>query len=108
LLIEKNRCFSLSCEGPVNFSRPSIDILFETAAEAYRDKFAAIILTGASRDGADGIQAVRKHGGLTIAQDPLEAQFPFMPTAAIETGCVQHIYKLKEIKDFLLDIGKEG
>jgi two-component system chemotaxis response regulator CheB len=64
LLIEKNRSFSLSCEAPVNFSRPSIDVLFETAAGAYEDKLIGIILTGANKDGAAGIQAIKKRGGL--------------------------------------------
>jgi len=106
LLIERDRCFSLSCEGPVNFSRPSIDILFETASEVYKDKVVGIILTGASNDGAAGIQAIRRQGGITIAQDPVEAQFPYMPGAAIGTGSVLHIFKLELIKDYLLTIGK--
>jgi two-component system chemotaxis response regulator CheB len=106
LLIEKNRSFSLSSDAHLHFSRPSIDVLFETAAEVYENKLVGIILTGSSKDGAAGIQAIRERGGLTIAQDPMSAEFPFMPRAAIDTGSVQHIFKLKELKDFLLDLGK--
>ncbi|SRR6266542_1249888 len=104
LLIEKNRSFSLSCDEHVHFSRPSIDVLFETAAEVYENKLVGIILTGASKDGAAGIKAIRKRGGVTIAQDPLEAEFPIMPQAAINTGSVQHIFTLEALKEFLFNI----
>jgi two-component system chemotaxis response regulator CheB len=106
LLIEGDRSFSLTCDEPVNFSRPSIDLLFETAAEVYGDKLIGVILTGANRDGAAGIQAIRRRGGLTIAQDPEDAVFPDMPRAAIDTGSVQHIFTPEEIKYFLLDLAK--
>jgi two-component system chemotaxis response regulator CheB len=106
LLIEKDRSFSLTCDEPVNFSRPSIDLLFETASEVYGDRLVGVILTGASRDGAEGIRAVKKGGGLTIAQDPATSLFPDMPRAAIDTGSVEHILTAAEIKDFLLDLAK--
>lgn len=106
LLIESDRSFSLSCDAPVNFSRPSIDVLFETAAAVYEDKLIGVILTGANKDGAAGIQAIRKRGGITIAQNPATASFPSMPKAAIDTGSVQYIFELQEVNDFLLDIGK--
>jgi two-component system chemotaxis response regulator CheB len=105
LLIEKNRSFSLSCDPPVHFSRPSIDVLFETAAEVYGSSLTGIILTGANEDGAAGIQAIRRRGGITIAQNPAAAQFPVMPRAAIATGSVQHIFELEEITNFLSGIG---
>lgn len=108
LLIEKDRSFSLTCDEPVNFSRPSIDLLFETAAEVYMNKLIGIILTGASNDGAAGIQAIRRRGGFTIAQDPANATFPVMPRAAINTGSVLTVFTLEEIREFLLDIGKNG
>ncbi|MEP6594498.1 MAG: chemotaxis protein CheB [Ginsengibacter sp.] len=104
LLIENDKTFSLSSDDQVRFSRPSIDVLFETAAIVFKDTLIAIILTGASNDGAAGIVAVKKYGGLTIAQDPAEAQFPFMPKAAIETNEVKHIWTLSEIQNFLLKI----
>lgn len=102
LLIETDRTFSLSSEAPVNFSRPSIDVLFETAAAAYKNKLLGIVLTGANSDGAEGIRTIRKYMGTTIAQDPGTAQFPAMPEASIATGCVQHILNLSEIEKFLL------
>ena len=107
LLIEQDRSFSLTCDEPVNFSRPSIDLLFETASEVYLDKLIGIILTGANSDGAAGIRAIRRRGGFTIAQDPGSASFPAMPRAAIDTGSVQSVLTTEEIKDFLLDIGNK-
>lgn len=104
LLIERNRCFSLSSDERVNYSRPSIDVLFETAAYVYKDKLLAIILTGANHDGAAGIAKVRKQGGTTIAQNPEDALYPAMPKAAINTACVQHIFELDKIQAFLLKI----
>jgi two-component system chemotaxis response regulator CheB len=106
LLVEKNRSFSLSSDAPVNFSRPSIDVTFETAAEAFGNELIGIILTGSSKDGAAGIEAIKKRGGITIAQNPVGAQFPFMPQAAINTGSVQYIFELEEIASFLLGIAK--
>ncbi len=74
LSIEEDRSFSLSCEAPVHFARPSIDILMESAADVYGPALAGILLTGANYDGADGHGSIREHGGLTIVQDPEEAQ----------------------------------
>jgi two-component system chemotaxis response regulator CheB len=104
LLVESDKTFSLSADELVRFSRPSIDVLFESAAEVFKETLAAIILTGANSDGAAGIGAVKISGGLTIAQDPDEAQFPFMPKAAIETKKVKYIWTLAEIQNFLLKI----
>ena len=106
LLVEKDHSFSLTCDDPVNFSRPSIDLLFETASEVYKEKLVGVILTGANHDGAEGIRAVKEHGGLTIAQDPATSHFPDMPQAAIDTGSVQHILNAAAIKDLLLDLAK--
>lgn len=102
LLIESDRSFSLSYDPPVNYSRPSIDVLFETAAEVYRTKLIGIILTGANHDGAKGISKIRQLGGVTIAQKPETAQYPYMPKAAIDTNDVQYILTPTEIIDFLL------
>jgi two-component system chemotaxis response regulator CheB len=104
LLVEADKTFSLSSDEPVRYSRPSIDVLFETAAVVFKESLVGIILTGASDDGTAGTVAVKKYGGLTIAQDPAEAQFPSMPRAAIETNKVTHIQTLSEIQDFLLKI----
>lgn len=104
LLIENDKTFSLSIDELVKYSRPSIDVLFETAAEVFRDKLIGIILTGANNDGAAGIATIKKYGGLTIAQDPYEAQYPFMPQAAIENGGVQFIWSIKKIQKYLMEI----
>lgn len=108
LLIGEDRRFVLTYDEPVHFSRPSIDLLFETAAEAYEDKLVGIILTGASKDGAEGIHAISHAGGYTIAQDPKEAPYPLMPRAAIATGSVRSILTSDEIGRFLLKIGQQS
>lgn len=104
LLIENDGSFSLSYDPPVNFSRPSIDVLFESAAEVYKQALLAIILTGASNDGTAGIVKVAAMGGTTVAQDPKEAINPFMPNAAIASGQVAHVFPIREIIRYLLAI----
>ena len=101
LLFENDHTFSLSSDGPVKHSMPSIDVSLESAAMVFGKALVAIILTGASDDGATGIRTVRKYGGLTIAQDPAEAQFPHMPQSAIDTGCVRFILPLAGISNLL-------
>jgi two-component system chemotaxis response regulator CheB len=83
LLVEPDRTLSLSCEPPVHWSRPSIDVLLQSCAHAYGPQAAAIVLTGANADGAAGLAAVAQAGGLTAVQDPAEAAHPAMPLAAI-------------------------
>jgi two-component system chemotaxis response regulator CheB len=73
LSIERERTFSLSCDPPVLFSRPSIDVLMESCADAYGPALAGLLLTGANDDGAEGLRASRLAGGLTAVQDPKEA-----------------------------------
>jgi two-component system, chemotaxis family, protein-glutamate methylesterase/glutaminase len=104
LLVEKDFTFSLTMDEKVNYARPSIDVLFETAAEIYRDKLVGIVLTGANSDGSKGVETIRQFNGLTIAQDPKEAEYPAMPLASIKTGAVSMILKLDEIKFFLLSL----
>jgi two-component system, chemotaxis family, protein-glutamate methylesterase/glutaminase len=98
LLVESDKTFSLSSDEPVHFSRPSIDVLFESAAFALKEKVVGIVLTGANNDGAQGISRM---GGLTIAQDPQEAQYEMMPQAAIETKRVRFVWRLEEIRKFI-------
>lgn len=104
LLIERNKTLSLSSDAPIRYSRPSIDVLFESAAIAYGDKLIGIILTGANDDGAIGISAIAKRGGLTIAQNPQEAEHPFMVQAAIATKRIKYIWSLATIRNFLLQL----
>jgi two-component system, chemotaxis family, protein-glutamate methylesterase/glutaminase len=102
LLVEPEG-FALSTEGAVHHSRPSIDVLFDSASDVYGERLAAVILTGANDDGAYGMQRVRRRGGLTIAQDPATAERPDMPAAAIATGAVQRVLPLDGIASFLVD-----
>jgi two-component system chemotaxis response regulator CheB len=90
LSIEQDLTFSLSCEPPVHFARPAIDVLMESAADAYGAALAAILLTGANQDGAAGMAHVKGRGGLTVVQDPREAQAAAMPEAAIRR-CAPHL-----------------
>lgn len=90
LSVERDRTFSLSCEPPVQFARPAIDVLMESAADACGPLLAGILLTGANYDGADGMCRIRERGGLTIVQDPEEAQASAMPGEAIRR-CAPHL-----------------
>jgi two-component system chemotaxis response regulator CheB len=102
LLIEESRNFSLSVDPKVNFSRPSIDVLFESALEAYDKKIIAIILTGANNDGAYGLKQITENGGFTIVQDPNEAEVNAMPKNAIKLCEPTRIMPLVQIREFLL------
>jgi two-component system, chemotaxis family, protein-glutamate methylesterase/glutaminase len=104
LLIESSMSFSLTIDETVNYSRPSIDVLFESAAQVYREKLIGIVLTGSNSDGSNGIKLIHKYRGLTIAQNPDEAQYSAMPLASIRTGAVKKILMLKEIHQFLISI----
>ncbi|ABG59341.1 chemotaxis protein CheB [Cytophaga hutchinsonii] len=108
LLIEHDKTFSLTSDMYVKHSRPSIDLLFTTAAEVYKEKLLGIILTGASSDGAEGMREIRRVGGLTIAQDPLTAEYPYMPQASINIGAIDTILTLDEITSFLMRIYERG
>lgn len=103
LLIENDFTFSLTTDEAVLYSRPSIDVLFESAASVYKNKLVGIILTGANSDGAKGIKSIAENDGLTIAQRPDEALFPAMPLASIQTQRVDFIFTLAEIQSFLLN-----
>jgi two-component system chemotaxis response regulator CheB len=83
LLVEKGGTLALSADDLVNFSRPSVDVLFESAAEVYRERLLGIVLTGASHDGAAGLEAVAAAGGFTVVQDPRTAQARVMAEAAL-------------------------
>lgn len=101
LLVEKDETFSLSVDEKVNYSRPSIDVLFESAARAWKKRLIGVILTGANNDGAYGLGMIKKFGGLTIAQDPATAEFPAMPQAAVDAGAVDRIMRLDEMGEWL-------
>lgn len=104
LLIEDDRTFALSVDEPVNYSRPSIDVLFENAAEVYSSGLIGIILTGANSDGALGLKRIKEKKGLAIVQDPDTAEGNVMPESAIRACRVDHILPLSEIPELLLEI----
>ncbi len=104
LLIEQDRSFSLSIEGPVNFARPSVDVLFESAVDAYRDKLVGIILTGANNDGHNGVKRIKHMGGYIIVQDPATAEANAMPSAAIAATKIDKILPLEQIGPYLLQL----
>jgi two-component system, chemotaxis family, protein-glutamate methylesterase/glutaminase len=87
----------LSADDPVNFSRPSIDVLFESAADVFGERLLGIILTGANDDGARGLEAVRRAGGWTIVQQPETAQASLMTEAALKRGPVDCVLSLAQI-----------
>jgi two-component system chemotaxis response regulator CheB len=90
LSIERDRTFSLSCEPPVSFARPAIDVLMASGADAYGPGLVGILLTGANHDGAEGLAAIRARGGFTVVQEPLDASAPTMPLEAIRR-CQPHL-----------------
>jgi two-component system, chemotaxis family, protein-glutamate methylesterase/glutaminase len=96
-LLVANGRIELSQSQLVHFTRPSIDLLFESVAGAYGERVIGIILTGTGFDGATGIRAVKRMGGTTIVQDPAQAAHSGMPHAAHATGCVDYVLALDEI-----------
>ena len=103
LLVEPE-WFALSIDSMVQHSRPSIDVLFDSAADAYGDRLIAVVLTGANEDGAYGLARVRRRGGMTIVQDPDTAEKRTMPDAAIATGAAEHVMPLDEIAPKLAEL----
>ncbi|MEX3776321.1 chemotaxis protein CheB [Pseudomonas sp. MYb118] len=104
LSVEHDHSFSLSLEDRVHYSRPAIDFLFESAADAYGPALAAVLLTGANRDGAHGLAQVKRHGGLTIVQDPADAQVATMPLAALDTHQPDHVLPIHGIGRLLAEL----
>jgi two-component system chemotaxis response regulator CheB len=101
LSVEYDRTFSLSCEPPVHYARPSIDVLMESSADAYGPGLVGILLTGANHDGADGMAHIRARGGFTVVQDPADAQVATMPEAAIDRSKPDLILPLARIHALL-------
>jgi len=101
ILVERDGTIGLSVDERVNWSRPSIDVLFESAALAWGPGAVAVLLSGANTDGARGLRAIKDAGGLTIAQEPAEAEYPVMPQAAVNSGAADKILKAAEIGRFL-------
>lgn len=104
LSVEQDRTFSLSLEDRVHYSRPAIDYLFESASDVFGPALAAVLLTGANRDGANGMAHVHQRGGLTIVQDPQEAQAATMPLAALAMHQPDHILPIRGIGRLLVEL----
>lgn len=104
LLVEEDRTFSLSLEAPVNFSRPAIDVLFETTANAYQQTLIGIILTGANNDGSQGLRMVKQLGGYAIVENPKTAYVAIMPNAAIASTAIDKILPVEEIGIHLIQL----
>lgn len=100
LLVDEG-ALALSVDARVYHARPSVDVLFESAAEAYREGVLGVLLTGASADGTAGAQRIKQRGGTMVAQDPRTAESPIMPGAAISAGVVDHVLPLGDIASFL-------
>ncbi len=110
LLVEEDFSLSLSIEAKVNLARPSIDVLFETAAFALGMQVVGVLLTGASKDGSQGLRAIKDSGGLTVVQDPETADFGFMPRKALETFTPDYVLPLDQISQLLnqIQLNNEG
>ena len=103
LLVDRGH-FALSTDAPVAYARPSIDVLFESAADVYGRGVVGVLLTGMNRDGAAGLKRIKECGGFTIVQDPETAEGQMMPRAAIESLQVDRILPLNEIAPFLVEL----
>lgn len=110
LLLDVGPTLALSMDEAVNYSRPSIDVLFESARDIYGHRLLAMLLTGASHDGAAGIHAIRCAGGCAVVQRPDTAQAPLMPESALKGGAVDFVLTLEEIAALLktFDAGAPG
>lgn len=104
LLVEADKTLSLTVNERVCFARPSIDVLFETAADTYGESLIGIILTGGNYDGSRGLKRVKESGGLAIVQDPKSAEAESMPREAIAATKVDYILPLNEIGPFLFKL----
>lgn len=104
LLINDDRTFALSVDAKVHFSRPAIDVLFESAVDTYGAQVIGVVLTGANQDGAAGLRCIKEAGGITVVQDPETAVSAIMPRAAIAATQVDYILSVPEIGRLLVDM----
>jgi two-component system chemotaxis response regulator CheB len=104
LLIENDYTISLDTSEKVQFSRPSIDVTFESAADVYGESLAALLLSGANSDGAQGLLTIANSGGITIVQNPASAEVDFMPKAAIFKTVVDYIIETNDLPGLVNDM----
>lgn len=101
LLIEKDESFSLDYSEKVNYSRPSIDVTFQSAAEVYREDLVCLLLSGSNADGVNGLITAKRYGGQATVQDPESAQVDYMPAQAIARTEVDRILKIEEMATYI-------
>lgn len=104
LLVEDDYTFSLTTEEKVQYARPSLDVTMDSLAQLYQETLVGIVLTGANEDGAEGLKTIKKHGGITVVQDPAEAEQEAMPAAAIKACNPDFILSLKDISSLMIKI----
>jgi two-component system chemotaxis response regulator CheB len=104
MLVERNRQIALSTDEPVHFSRPSVDVLFESAADVYADRLLGVILTGANEDGAAGLHAIHRAGGVTVVQQPDSAKVPLMVVSALQRNPADFVLSLPQIAQLLVGL----
>lgn len=107
LLVERGDTLAFSIDSPVNFARPSIDVLFESAAEVYGPALIGVIMTGAGNDGGNGLLKIKNSGGVTIVQNPADAEMDAMPRTALQLLKADHVVRLEEIPGLLVKLGEE-
>lgn len=101
MLVNFDKTIALSKDEKVNFSRPSIDVLFESASDVYKENLAGILLTGSNSDGAKGLKVIKERQGVIIIQNPENAEYKEMPKAALKSISPDYISNLQEISDFM-------
>jgi two-component system, chemotaxis family, protein-glutamate methylesterase/glutaminase len=101
LLIEQDRTFSLDYSEKINYSRPAIDVTFQTAAEVYKNRLACLLLSGSNADGVNGLKSVKHWGGQVLVQDPSSAQVAYMPAQAILHLEVDKVLKIEMMGDYI-------
>lgn len=104
LLVEDDHSFSLDYSELVHYSRPALDVTFESAAAVYGSRCIGIVLSGANRDGADGLRAISEAGGRTLVQDPATAEYDSMPNAAIAVNPGVQVMTPDRIIEFIRSI----
>lgn len=100
-LIEHDHSFSLDYSEKVNYSRPAIDVTFQTAAEVYREKLVCLLLSGSNADGVNGLKSVKAWGGTAIIQDPATAQVSYMPEQALIHVKIDSILRIEDMAEFI-------
>ncbi|WP_231490591.1 chemotaxis protein CheB [Pedobacter sp. Leaf170] len=108
LLIEQNHTFSLDYSEKINYSRPSIDVTFQSAAEVFKSELVCILLSGSNADGVEGLKIVNKHGGMVVIQNPSTALMPYMPQQAVNIVKPHLVLHSYEMADFINALNKKN